>query len=181
MTKYLISFPSRAMEVADDEWELVGRESHAVVQQAKDAGVRVVGGGIEESVAPGPRRRRRHRHRGRLPRERAALRRVRRPRAPVARRCTGVGGTFRRLLPVPAGPSSSRPSWSTRSASSTSCWCAPGTRVPADGQIVDGSQSSTSRWSRASPGQWPRWWATSCRPAVEPDCRWVGLVERSEG
>jgi hypothetical protein len=52
MTKYLISFPSRAMEVADDEWDLVGRESHAVVQQAKDAGAWVFGGGIEESVAP---------------------------------------------------------------------------------------------------------------------------------
>jgi hypothetical protein len=101
MTKYLISFPSRAMELADDEWELVGRESHAVVQQAKDAGVWVFGGGIEER-GPGPCRGRRHRQRGRLPRERAALRRVRRPRAPVARRCTGVGGTLRRLLPVPA-------------------------------------------------------------------------------
>src|SRR4029079_5702215 len=52
MTKYLISFPSRAMEVADDEWELVGRESHAVLRLAKDAGVWVFGGGIEESVAP---------------------------------------------------------------------------------------------------------------------------------
>ena len=52
MTKYLISFPSRAMEVADDEWELVGRETHAVAQQAKDAGVWVFGGGIDESVAP---------------------------------------------------------------------------------------------------------------------------------
>jgi hypothetical protein len=52
MTKYLISFPSRAMEVADGEWEVVVRESHAVVQQAKDAGVWVFGGGIDESVAP---------------------------------------------------------------------------------------------------------------------------------
>jgi hypothetical protein len=33
----LISFLSRAMEVADDEWEFVGRESHAVVQQVTDA------------------------------------------------------------------------------------------------------------------------------------------------
>ena len=52
MTKYLISFPSNAMVVADDEWELVGRESHAVVQQAKAARVWVFGGGIEERVAP---------------------------------------------------------------------------------------------------------------------------------
>jgi len=52
MTKFLISFPGRAMVVADDEWELVGREAHAVAQQAKDAGVWVFGGGIDESVAP---------------------------------------------------------------------------------------------------------------------------------
>ena len=52
MTKYLISFRSRAMEVADDEWELVGRETHVVAQRAKDAGVWVFGGGINESVAP---------------------------------------------------------------------------------------------------------------------------------
>ena len=52
MTKYLISFPSRAMVVADGEWDLVVQESHAVVQQAKDAGVWVFGGGIDESAAP---------------------------------------------------------------------------------------------------------------------------------
>ncbi len=52
MTKFLISFPSRAMEVADDEWDLVARESHEVVRQAKAAGVWVFGGGLDESVAP---------------------------------------------------------------------------------------------------------------------------------
>ena len=52
MTKFLITFPSRAMEVAADEWELVGRETRAVALQAKDAGVWVFGGGIDESVAP---------------------------------------------------------------------------------------------------------------------------------
>ncbi len=52
MTKYLISFPSRAMQVADDEWELVGRESHEVMRQAKRAGAWVFGGGLDESVAP---------------------------------------------------------------------------------------------------------------------------------
>ncbi len=40
------------MVVADDEWELVGRETHAVAQQAKDAGVWVFGGGIDQSVPP---------------------------------------------------------------------------------------------------------------------------------
>jgi hypothetical protein len=52
MTKYLISFPSRAMDVADDEWERVGRDAHEVLRQAKEAGVWVFGGGIDESVAP---------------------------------------------------------------------------------------------------------------------------------
>ena len=52
MTKYLISFPSEAMMVADDEWEAVGRESHAVVDEAKAAGVYVFGGGIDEAVEP---------------------------------------------------------------------------------------------------------------------------------
>ncbi len=52
MTKFLISFPSRAMEVAEDDWDVVARESHEVVRQAKAAGVWVFGGGIDESVAP---------------------------------------------------------------------------------------------------------------------------------
>lgn len=52
MSKYLISFPSRAMEVAGDEWELVARESRAVIRQAKEAGVYVVAGGIDEDIEP---------------------------------------------------------------------------------------------------------------------------------
>lgn len=52
MTKYLISFPSAAMVVPDDEWEAVGVESRAVIQEAKDAGVYVFAGGLDESVAP---------------------------------------------------------------------------------------------------------------------------------
>ena len=52
MTNYLISFPSRAMDVADDEWEQVGRDAHEVLRQAKDAGVWGFGGGIDERVAP---------------------------------------------------------------------------------------------------------------------------------
>jgi len=44
MTTCLISFPSRAVDVADDEWELVGRESHAVVRQASDEHERLSGG-----------------------------------------------------------------------------------------------------------------------------------------
>ena len=52
MAKYLISFPSAAMVVPDDEWEAVVRDSHAVIEEAKAAGVYVFGGGIDESVPP---------------------------------------------------------------------------------------------------------------------------------
>ena len=52
MAKYLISFPSRATGVPDGEWEAVGRDSHAVIDEAKAAGVYVFGGGIDENVPP---------------------------------------------------------------------------------------------------------------------------------
>ncbi|NYE59150.1 hypothetical protein FHW58_000302 [Duganella sp. 1224] len=52
MAKYLISFPSAAMVVPDGEWEAVVRDSHAVIEEAKVAGVYVFAGGIDESVAP---------------------------------------------------------------------------------------------------------------------------------
>ncbi|MBE7464985.1 MAG: transcription initiation protein [Planctomycetes bacterium] len=52
MAKYLISFPSAAMVVPDGEWEAVGRDAHAVIREAKAAGVYVFGGGINEDVAP---------------------------------------------------------------------------------------------------------------------------------
>ncbi|HYI53325.1 MAG TPA: hypothetical protein VEX57_05135 [Microlunatus sp.] len=52
MTKYLISFPSAAMVVPDDDLPAVSEAAHAVVQDAKDAGVWVFGGGIDESVPP---------------------------------------------------------------------------------------------------------------------------------
>lgn len=52
MAKYLISFPSAAMLVPDGEWEAVGRDAHAVVDEAKAAGVYVFAGGIDEAVAP---------------------------------------------------------------------------------------------------------------------------------
>ena len=52
MAKYLISFPSAAMVVPDGEWEAVGRDSHAVIDEAKAAGVYVFGGGIDEGVGP---------------------------------------------------------------------------------------------------------------------------------
>jgi hypothetical protein len=52
MSKYLISFPSAAMVVPDGELELVGRDAHAVIDEAKAAGVYVFGGGIDEAVPP---------------------------------------------------------------------------------------------------------------------------------
>ncbi len=52
MTKYLISFPSEAMALTDEEFPIVSAESHAVIQEAKAAGVYVFGGGIEEEVDP---------------------------------------------------------------------------------------------------------------------------------
>ena len=52
MAKYLISFPSAAMVVPADELEAVGRAAHAVIEEAKAAGVYVFAGGIDESVAP---------------------------------------------------------------------------------------------------------------------------------
>ncbi len=49
---YLISFPSAAMVVADDELPAVSAAAHAVVDEARAAGVWVFGGGIDESVPP---------------------------------------------------------------------------------------------------------------------------------
>lgn len=50
MAKYLISFPAAAMIVADGEWDGVVRDSHAVIDDAKAAGVYVFAGGIDESI-----------------------------------------------------------------------------------------------------------------------------------
>jgi hypothetical protein len=53
MTRYLISFPSGAMDhIPGDEMPAVGEAAHAVVQEAMDAGVWVFGGGLAENVEP---------------------------------------------------------------------------------------------------------------------------------
>jgi hypothetical protein len=52
MARYLISFPSAAMVVPDDEREAVGRDAHAVIEEAKAAGVYVFAGGIDGGVPP---------------------------------------------------------------------------------------------------------------------------------
>lgn len=52
MTKYLISFPSEAMAVTPDELPTVAADAHAVIEEAKAAGVYVFGGGVHEGVDP---------------------------------------------------------------------------------------------------------------------------------
>lgn len=52
MTKYLISFPSEAMVLTAEEFPIVVVDSHAVIEEAKAAGVYVFGGGIAEDVDP---------------------------------------------------------------------------------------------------------------------------------
>jgi hypothetical protein len=52
MTKYLISFPGEAMAVPAEDFESVVEASHAVIEEAKAAGVYVFAGGIGEDVAP---------------------------------------------------------------------------------------------------------------------------------
>jgi hypothetical protein len=52
MTKYLISFPSGAMVLTEEQFPVVFAESHAVIEEAKAAGVYVFGGGIDEDVDP---------------------------------------------------------------------------------------------------------------------------------
>ena len=52
MAKYLISFPSAAMNVPDNEKEAVGQDARAAIREAKEAGVYVFGGGIDETVPP---------------------------------------------------------------------------------------------------------------------------------
>ena len=53
MTRYLISFPSGAMDhISAEEMPAVGEAAHAVVQEAMDAGVWVFGGGLAEDVDP---------------------------------------------------------------------------------------------------------------------------------
>ena len=52
MPRYLISFDDGSMDhIADEDWPEVGRASRAVVQEAKDAGVWIFGGGLQRQQA----------------------------------------------------------------------------------------------------------------------------------
>jgi hypothetical protein len=52
MTAYLISFPSEAMDVPAAEMPAVGEAARAVVREAKEAGVLVFAGGLDDGVEP---------------------------------------------------------------------------------------------------------------------------------
>jgi hypothetical protein len=53
MKHYLISFPSSAMDhIPAEDFPSVSESAHAVIREAKAAGVYVFGGGIDETVAP---------------------------------------------------------------------------------------------------------------------------------
>jgi hypothetical protein len=53
VTKYLISFPGDAMDhIPEEEQPAVSDAAHAVVQEAKDAGVFVFAGGVDEDAPP---------------------------------------------------------------------------------------------------------------------------------
>lgn len=52
MRYYLISFPSGEMQFEPHEFDTVVAESHAVIAEAKAAGVYVFGGGIDEEAPP---------------------------------------------------------------------------------------------------------------------------------
>jgi hypothetical protein len=52
MTKYVISFPSEAMVLTDEEFPIVSADAAAVIKEAKAAGVYVFAGGINEEVDP---------------------------------------------------------------------------------------------------------------------------------
>lgn len=52
MTKYLISFPSSAMVIPGEDFQAVSDAAHAVIEEAKAAGVYLFAGGIVEEVEP---------------------------------------------------------------------------------------------------------------------------------
>jgi hypothetical protein len=51
MTRYLISFDDGAMTFPEEDLPAVGEAAHEVMQEAKDAGVWIHGGGVERQQA----------------------------------------------------------------------------------------------------------------------------------
>ena len=52
MPRFLISFDDGSMDaIPDEDWPAVGKASHAVVRQAKAAGVWIFGGGVQRQQA----------------------------------------------------------------------------------------------------------------------------------
>jgi hypothetical protein len=52
MTRYLISFDAQAMDrIRDEDTPAVARAAHEVVQEAMNAGVWILGGGLESQKA----------------------------------------------------------------------------------------------------------------------------------
>lgn len=52
MPRYLVSFDDGSMDhIPDADWPAVGEASHAVVRQAKDAGVWIFGAGLQRQQA----------------------------------------------------------------------------------------------------------------------------------
>jgi len=53
MTRYLISFPSGAMDhIPVEDFPAVGDAAHAVVREIKEAGAYIFSGGLDEEVGP---------------------------------------------------------------------------------------------------------------------------------
>ena len=103
MTKYLISFPSSAMVIPDGEWQAVSDDSHAVVQEARDAGVWVFGGGIDEAIPPVMVAGDGDGDRGHVSADEADRRRLRGARTADTRGGHRMGGQDRRCMPLRAG------------------------------------------------------------------------------
>lgn len=51
MAKYLISFPAAAMSIPDGDRDTAARDAHAVIDDAKAAGVYVFAGGLDDGVS----------------------------------------------------------------------------------------------------------------------------------
>ena len=99
MTRFLISFDDGAMVFPEEDLPDVAEAAHKVVQEAKNAGVWVFGGGLESRT----RERRGHRrdgHRWPVPGDQGGHRRIRGRRRALTRGGAGVGCQDRCRLPV---------------------------------------------------------------------------------